>query len=129
LRNDEVLGRSRLLRAAVAAGTAALVSAPALAAAASPGARYWPVLKVMRAIDGKPVSVAGRSVRIEADTTLCSGNGRSIRVRGIPRWRLFRCTHTTITRRGLDRDLEFDVRVLDARRIRITNPAWVPDAR
>jgi hypothetical protein len=102
---------------------------PAPAAAGVPISRYWPVTKVMRAIDGKPVRLGTRTVRIASETTLCSGTGASIRVHAVRRWHRFRCTHTTITSRGLDRDLEFDVRILDAKRMRITNAAWVPDAR
>jgi hypothetical protein len=101
----------------------------ALAAEAALTASYWPVARVMRAIDDASVTVEGRKVRIDSTTTLCSGAGASRRDGGVRRWRRFRCTYTTFAKGVVDRDLDFDVRVLDARRFRITEAAWVPESR
>jgi hypothetical protein len=90
---------------------------------------YWPVSKVMRAIDGVKVHVGTRVVRIHSETTLCSGEGPSVRRRGIRRWSRFSCTFTTFTRKGLDRDLEFRVRVLGTRRVVIRDAHWVGTSR
>ena len=104
-----------------------------LAIAAPAGARtlrwYWPVSKVMRAIDDIRVRVGTRIVRIHKETTLCSGEGRSIRRQGIRRWSRFACTYTTFTKRGVDRDLDFRVRVLGATRFAITDAHWVAATR
>jgi hypothetical protein len=99
------------------------------AAGAAPSASYWPVARVMRAIDDAPVTVGGRKVRIDSETTLCSGVGVSRREGGVRRWRRFRCTYTTFAKGVVDRDLDFGVRILDARRFRIMDPAWVRDPR
>jgi hypothetical protein len=79
----------------------------------------------MRAIEGTRVRVLSTVVRVERETTLCSGQGRATRRQGIPTWTHFQCTFTTF-RRGLPwRDLEFRVHALDARRIAITSPRWI----
>ena len=108
-----------------AAAVALVVLLGTQAAAAAPG---WPLTRVMRALDGRAVSVAGRTVRIEADSTLCGGEGRSVRVRGVRRWVRFACTYTSFGRRGIERDLEFRVTVVDGRRLRVGSAAWVPPA-
>jgi hypothetical protein len=104
-----------------------------LAVAAPAGARalrsYWPVSKVMRAIDDVRVRVGTRVVRIHKETTLCSGEGPSIRRRGLRRWSRFACTYTTFTKRGVDRDLDFRVRVLGTTRFAITDAHWVAATR
>ena len=97
-------------------------------ALAAPGA-FWSVPRLMRAVDEATLLVDGRRTRVDAETTLCSGRGRSIRVAGERRWHLFRCTYTTFSTRGVDRDIDFRVWIVDSRRFRITNAAWVPDPR
>jgi hypothetical protein len=108
-------------------GVALILGSLALAAPA--GAHdvrvFWSAAKVMRVIDEVPVRVGGTRLRIEADTTLCSGQGTSRRRSGVRRWRHFVCTYTTISRRGIGRDLEFRVHVLGVRRFVITDTRWV----
>ena len=103
-----------------------LIAAPAGARALR---SYWPVAKVMRAIDDVRVRVGTRVVRIHKETTLCSGEGPSIRRQGIRRWSRFACTYTTFTKQGVDRDLDFGVRVLGVRRFAITDAHWVAATR
>lgn len=81
--------------------------------------------KVMRKLDGDLVRVGSRKVRIHSDTTLCSGRGQSIRRNGVRMWRRFLCTYTTFTKSGVDRDLEFRVRVLGASRYTVWDAHWV----
>lgn len=81
----------------------------------------------MRVTDEVPLRVGNERVRIEADTTLCSGQGTSRRRSGVRRWRHFVCTYTIITSRGIGRDLEFRVHVLGVRRFMITDTRWVGD--
>ena len=100
---------------------ALVLAAPASAA----DARYWSVAKVMRSIDGARIDVGTRVVRVESDTALCSGSGGSRRVRGVRVWRVFFCTYTTFTKRGIGPDLEFSVRPVSARRFVITGARWV----
>jgi hypothetical protein len=103
-----------------------------LFAAPAPGRAlrwYWPIAKVMRLIDGVRVRVGTRVIRIDTETTLCSGEGPSVRRSGIRRWSRFKCTFTTFTRQGLDRDLEFQVRVTGARRFVIRDAHWVGATR
>lgn len=86
---------------------------------------YWPMAKLMRAIDDVRVRVGTGVVRIHSETTLCSGEGPSIRRGGIRRWSRFACTYTTFTKRGVDRDLDFRVRVTGMTRFAITDAHWV----
>ena len=90
---------------------------------------YWSMAKVMRAIDDVRVRVGTRVVRIHSETTLCSGEGPSIRRRGIRMWGRFSCTYTTFTRQGVDRDLDFQVRVTGVRRFVIRDAHWVGTSR
>jgi hypothetical protein len=86
---------------------------------------HWPVAKTMRTIEGVRVRVLSKVVRIDTETTLCSGRGRATRRQGVRTWTHFDCTFTTF-RRGLPgRDLEFRVHALDSRRIAITSPRWI----
>jgi len=101
----------------------------AVTAPAAAGTWYWPMAKVTRVLDGTSVHVGTATVRIQSETTLCSGEGRSVRRNGVRRWSRFACTYTTFTRRGVDRDLEFRVLVRGRRRFRILDARWVPMPR
>jgi hypothetical protein len=107
--------------------TAAIVLTVFAAASSSAQAAvpYWSVTKVLHRIDRARVHVGARTVRIDKDTALCAGRGSSIVVKGVRRWRRFLCTYTTFTRSGIDRDLEFRVRVLGKLRYRISDAHWV----
>jgi hypothetical protein len=85
----------------------------------------WPLARTMQAIDGRRVLVDGRRVRIETDSTLCGGEGASVRIAGVRRWSRFACTFTTFGARGIERDLDFRVRVVGVRRLAIVNVRWV----
>jgi hypothetical protein len=97
--------------------------APAGAGAAVP---RWSLGELMRALDGRPVVVGGRTVRVQTESTLCGGEGSSVRVNGVRRWSRFACTFTTFGPSGIERDVDFRVAVVDRRRLRITSAAWVP---
>ena len=96
--------------------------APTAAQASVP---YWSLGKLLRRIDGARVHVGSRTIRIVRESTLCAGRGRSIRRHGVRRWRRFICTYTTFTKSGIDRDLDFKVRVLGVKRYRIYDAHWV----
>ena len=105
-----------------------LVALCLLAAAPSAGAaaeRYWSSAKLLHRLDGARVVVKGRTVRIRSATTLCAGRGTSIRRRGIRSWNRFVCTYTTFTKGGVDRDLDFRVRIRSATRFTIWDAHWV----
>jgi hypothetical protein len=85
----------------------------------------WSLGKVMREIDDTRIRVGRSVVRINADSTLCAGEGTSTRRRSVRRWKHFRCTYTTFTRRGIGRDVDFRVHVLGVRRFVITDARWV----
>jgi hypothetical protein len=97
----------------------------AAASAAQAGVPYWSVTKVLRRIDGARIHVGTRTVRIDSDTALCAGRGPSIRRDGVRRWRRFACTYTTFTKSGVDRDVDFRVRVLGTTRFAISDAHWV----
>ena len=101
---------------------ALLLAAPTAAEAALP---YWSIGKVLRRVDGASIRVGGRAVRVESDSTLCSGYGTSIRRGRLRMWRHFNCTYTTFTKAGVDRDLEFRLHVRGVRRFSISDAHWV----
>jgi hypothetical protein len=116
----------RGMRAGVVLTALVLVAAAASAAdAARDAVPFWSMDKVMRKLDGDLVHVGSRKVRIHSDTTLCSGRGASIRRNGVRMWRRFLCTYTTFTKAGVDRDLEFRVRVLSRTRYAVSDAHWV----
>lgn len=87
---------------------------------------FWPANKAMRTVDDKRIRVGSTVVRVNVETTLCSGEGRVKRQRGLRTWKHFRCTFTTFTPSGgVGRDLEFRVHAVDVRRIAITDARWI----
>jgi hypothetical protein len=98
-------------------------------AAAASSAQYWSITKVLRRLDGANTRVGTRIVRIDSETTLCAGRGTPIRRNGVRMWRRFACTYTTFTKSGVDRDLDFRVVVLGARRYVIRDAHWVEAPR
>ncbi|MFL5923523.1 MAG: hypothetical protein ACJ75Q_00200 [Gaiellaceae bacterium] len=109
-----------------------LVVLSLLAAAPAAGGttdRYWSTAKLLRKLDGAKVLVSSRTVRIRSATTLCAGRGISIRRRGVRLWSRFLCTYTTFTKGGVDRDLDFRVRVRSATRVTIWDAHWIPTPR
>jgi hypothetical protein len=90
---------------------------------------YWSIGKVLRRLDGAKIHVGTRTVRVDSGTTLCAGEGPSIRRRGVRMWRRFVCTYTTFTRGGVDRDIDFRVRVRGATRYVVTDAHWVRATR
>ena len=87
--------------------------------------RYWSVAHLMRAVGGVRIRVGTRSVRIHADTTLCSGEGRRIRRHSVGMWSRFACTFTAFTKTGPGRDLDFQVYVTGRTRFAIRDGHWI----
>ena len=114
------------MRAGVVLVAFLVVAAPATATTAG---RYWSTAKVLRRLDGAKVSVGARVVRVRSATTLCAGQGTSIRRHGIRLWRRFVCTYTTFTKAGVDRDLDFRVRTISGTRFAVWDAHWVRQAR
>jgi hypothetical protein len=81
--------------------------------------------KLMRAIDGVRIRAGSTVVRVEADTTLCSGEESPIRRKNTRVWRRFRCTFTTFGAGGPERDLDFRVHPLGRRRFSISGARWI----
>jgi hypothetical protein len=95
-------------------------------AAAHERGAFWPADKAMRAVDEARVRVGTTVVRVKVETTLCSGEGRMMRRRGLRTWKHFRCTFTTFTPSGaVGRDLEFRVHAMEVGRIAITDARWI----
>ena len=98
-------------------------------AAAQVSPTYWSIGKVLRRLDGARIHVGMRTVRVVSETTLCAGQGPSIRRRGVRMWRRFACTYTTFTKGGVDRDIDFLVQVRSAIRYVVTDAHWVQGTR
>ena len=94
-------------------------------AAAHTRGGWWPVAKVMRALDGERIRVGSKRVRVDSATSLCSGERRVKRRGGVGTWTHFRCTFSTFTASGPGRDAEFRVHVLGPRRIGISAARWI----
>jgi hypothetical protein len=100
----------------------------AIPAGAATLGRFWSIAHVMRATDGVHLRVGTRVVRLHADTMLCSGEGRRIRLHGVRMWSRFACTFTT-TKGGVDLDLEFQVYVTGRTRFAIRDAHWIRSVR
>jgi hypothetical protein len=114
-------------RLAIGAGLSVLVLAMPAPARVPP--TYWTVGKVMRHLDNTRIALKARSIRVETESTLCSGEGAAIRRQGVRMWRRFVCTFTTFDRQGVDRDLDFRVRVTGTTRFVVLDPHWVGEGR
>jgi hypothetical protein len=115
----------RLWVIVVAAAVAATALTFGPSADAHRGGAFWSMAKVMRQTDGARLRVGTRIVRLDADTMLCSGDGRSLRRGGVRRWTHFMCTYTTFTRSGVGPDVEFRVHALGTTRFVVTHARWV----
>ena len=115
-------------RAALAAVAGAVAAAlPAQGAHAHDGTPEWSVPWLLARIDRAHVSVGSWSGRVQAPSTLCSGEGRGRRWAGMRHWRHFTCTWTVFDGKGAgDRDVTFRVHTLTMRRYRITNARFGP---
>jgi hypothetical protein len=110
----------RLVLAVIAAALALVTPA---AAVAHPGRWHWSLGQVMKRLTGTRLHVGARVVRIDADTLLCSGDGRPGRVRGTRVWKHFVCTYSVFAAHGIY-DCEFRVHVLGLRKFVITDAHW-----
>ena len=103
---------------------AALSLATPGAAAAHAGPWHWSFQKVMNRIDEKRITVEKRVVRIDSETTLCTGLGPAVRQRRIRTWKHFACTYSVFVAGGGIYDCDFRVHVLGTRKYVITNASW-----
>jgi hypothetical protein len=110
-----------VVRRTIGVIAAALVLAHPVAAHSGPWC--WTLGKTMRRIDGTRVHAGSRTVRVHSDTTLCSGDGWTIRRAGKRYWKHFLCTYTT--NGGLGRDIGFRVHVRGKLRFLITDAHWI----
>jgi hypothetical protein len=113
---------------AAASAAAALFLASPGAAVAHPGPWHWPLQKVMQSIHGKRIHIGGRIVRIDSETTLCSGAGRAVRQHGVGAWKHFDCTYSVFVADHGIYDCDFRVHVLGLRKYLITNARWTSGA-
>lgn len=99
--------------------------APASAHAGTP---LWSIEAVTSRIDGAKVVIGRWRGRVQADTTLCNGEGRGSRWDGVRHWRHFTCTWTVFDRQGLvDRDVTFRVHPLTRTRFLINDARFGAD--
>jgi hypothetical protein len=109
---------------------AAAVASAFVAASSASAHRHaprWTVPWLMKRISGATVHVGTWKGRVEAQSTLCSGEGPAVRWGGIGHWRHFMCTWTTFAPGGISRDVTFRVHTITARRFLITNARFGSD--
>ena len=88
----------------------------------------WSIEAVMPRIDGAKVVIGRWRGRVQADTTLCNGEGRGSRWDGVGHWHHFTCTWTVFDRQGLvDRDVTFRVHPLTRTRFLINDARFGTD--
>jgi hypothetical protein len=88
----------------------------------------WPLETAMEKIDGARITAAGRILRIDSTTTLCSGVGTRVVRAGVARWYSFDCTFTAF-QHGIDQDVEFRVTLIGANRFAISRAHRVGEQR
>ena len=115
-------------RAASVAGVVVVAaSSAAPAAAEASAAPRWTLAAVLSRIDGAKVIVGRWSGRVDASSTLCSGDGRGALWAGRRHWSRFTCTWTVFDRHGaVDRDVTFRVYVLSPRRFAVASGRFGP---
>ena len=108
--------------ATVLAVATALSSATAPRAGAHRGAPFWSHQKVMARVDGAAVVIGRWKGRVDAPSTLCSGDGRGASWSGARHWRHFTCTWTIFKSGGqIDRDVTFRLHTVTTNRFVITS--------
>jgi hypothetical protein len=115
-------------RGRAGATTAAVATAPGTAEAAErreQGAA-WSYAKLTSQLHGRVVRVGDRRVVIDRRLLLCSGDGAPRNVGGSSRWSRFTCTQTLFTG-GVDRDVTFDVSIVDRDAIEVGAARYGPD--
>jgi hypothetical protein len=98
-----------------------LLAAPA---AANVRRWQWSLSKAMRKIDDRRIRIGSHVVRIDSETTLCSGVGRGVRRDGVRRWAEFRCTYSAFLAGGIY-DCSFRLHVRGPRKYVITDARWI----
>jgi hypothetical protein len=99
------------------------------ATSASAGGQYWSLDRVLQKLDRAVILVGSQRVRVHSATTLCAGTGRPVRRGGVRMWHRFRCTYTTFTKAGIDRDVEFLVYVQSRTRFSVASATWAQGIR
>jgi hypothetical protein len=120
------MGMMRRFTFAASAAAALFLASPG-AAVAHPGPWHWQLQKVLQTIHAKRIHIGGHVVRIDSETTLCSGAGRAIRQRSARAWKHFDCTYSVFVAGGIY-DCDFRVHVRGLRKYLITNARWTSGA-
>ena len=94
-------------RAASVAGVVVVAASSAAPAAAEASATpRWTLAAMLSRIDGAKVIVGRWSGRVDASSTLCSGDGRGALWAGRRHWSRFTCTWTVFDREGAVDDVQ-----------------------
>jgi hypothetical protein len=87
---------------------------------------YWPYNKLVARLDGRTLPFPNEPVRLDDTLLECAGHGPSRRIGVMRRWSRYTCTQT-LFRGGVDRDVTFDVTILNATQLRISSERYGAD--
>jgi hypothetical protein len=89
-------------------------------------ASYWPYNKLVARLEGRTLSFPKGPVRLDGTLLECAGHGPSRKIGAMRRWSRYTCTQT-LFRGGVDRDVTFEVAILNATQLRISSERYGAD--
>jgi hypothetical protein len=84
---------------------------------------YWPYNKLVGKLAGRTLTLPHGPVRLDRTLLECAGEGAPRKSGTTRRWSHYTCTQT-LFRGGVDRDVTFDVAILNATQLRISSQRY-----
>lgn len=84
---------------------------------------YWRYDKVVARLAGRTLMLPRGPVRLDPTLLECAGVGKPLKTGPIRRWSRYSCTQT-LFKGGVDRDVTFEVEILNATRLTISSERY-----
>lgn len=107
----------------VTSGPAASSTSTATNTAPPAAEAYWPYNKLVGELAGRTLTLPHGQVRLDRTLLECAGDGAPQKIGPTRRWSHYTCTQT-LFRGGVDRDVTFDVAILNATQLRISSQRY-----
>jgi hypothetical protein len=87
---------------------------------------YWPYEKLVGHLAGRTLALAHGTVQLKSALLECNGDGAPVKSGATRSWSHYTCTQT-LFQNGVDRDVTFGVKILNATQLSITSPRYGPE--